>query len=77
MSKEVIKKDISDILTNKKEIPARFALNPERFSQLFCKPGETIFRTKDGETISQEDQMKYFPQAYVYCNVSKQFPDEL
>jgi hypothetical protein len=77
MSKENIKRDISDILLNKEGIPARFALNPERFRQLFCKPGETIYRTADGETISQEDQLKYFPQSFVFCNVSKQFPNEL
>ncbi|MFA5300876.1 MAG: hypothetical protein WC389_22015, partial [Lutibacter sp.] len=61
-------------------IPARFALNPDKYRALYGKPNQDFYVTKDGEVVSIEDQKifkEYFPESFVFINVSKQFPDEL
>jgi hypothetical protein len=74
MSKTQIKKEITDLLSNK-GIPARFTANPEKYRALFGKLDQDFYKTADGEVVTKEDQEKYLPEAFIYINVSKQFPD--
>jgi hypothetical protein len=76
MSKKESKKEIADLLSNK-GLPARFALNPDKYRALYGKPNQDFYVTKDGEVVSIEDQEKYFPESFVFINISKQFPDLL
>jgi len=60
-------------------LPAKFA-DPDRYRILYGKPNQDFYVTKDGEVVSIEDQKifkEYFPESFVFINVSKQFPDKL
>jgi hypothetical protein len=57
-------------------VPARFALHPEKYAILGGRVNDPgFYYTKDCERISKEDQEKYLPNAIIYVNISKQFPD--
>jgi hypothetical protein len=80
MSKQSAKNELAELMATGESIPTRFTLNPEKYRVLFGKPGLDHYVTQDGEVVSIEDQQifkKYFPESFVFINVSKQFPDEL
>jgi hypothetical protein len=58
-------------------IPSRFALHPEKYRALYGKPNSDTYLTSEREVVTKADQEKYLPEAMIFINVSKQFPDIL
>jgi hypothetical protein len=70
MTREEKIKFLQDV---KNGMPLKFALNVGNYRALQRNKGEDIYYAIDGEKITEAERLKYFPDAVIYENVSKQF----